>query len=575
MTKERLAVFFLFVALTFFYLAPGSWYLLQGRSDLVLGDGLDQASAPYFNDQFLGRLAASPLNLIRPQVVTPYLGAPEGATLPLLGLERMVVLIFGTWMPVEQLSALWVFAQMLISALAMYALGRNFSWPRALSVGLAIAWAFSATTRARAVGDGDLVGLYHLPLFLLGLRLLAQNSNWRSVVGTSVLFLLAAMVATPYRWGLVLILPFWLMIFYCFLPTPRLSAFVALLFALVPAACVLGFADVPARVEDARSSLEMTAARPWDYFTGDTGLTTEDPLWLRQKLNLHNFEKDPVGSNQDRTQGIRWCLWFFACGSLFFMLRLSGRSWPGTKNLTRSLSLMLIFLAVGIFAFLLSLPPSSFLSLSALGQSLVPSLTRPSCAGVLVSFSILMITGLGVQAWLATKEPRFYKLLWLLPVLMILELPPLLHALPVVEIRPRYQALQGLTSAECGLGVRIPYVSPGLGVYDYNQFLQQMRGSNCPIVNTPSLNELDKKMIEKFGIGPRNIDHIFTGDARWMDEVARVSHCMNLGWIAFDMRIARHWQHEVCSRAGGALNEQGICRRSPVLLAPARIETCL
>lgn len=595
------AVVILFLGLAFAYISPTGSYLLENRQDLTLSDGTDPVAAPHHYGLVIQSFHENPLNLFYGSTPTHGHNAPEGSPMWNGVLERWVVVALSPFVALEQMSAAWVIISMLLTGLAMCVFARAMNWAWPISLGLGMAWAFSAFVRARAKVHPGFVGLYHLPLICLAFLVLSRGKTWRSIAGAAALLLVASMVSHYF----LLMTGFCGLFFLGFyiiqerkrgkdLPlrswkksTARLILAVlpALLFNLsnvvfpVPAEMKGQLTQVfPGTGESAawpHPYLEFFAARPLDYFTGDTGVSLQDIFPLKEAVNKLNFAAGAMGNAHERTNGIRWSLWLILILGSVILIK-NRRQKPHTES-----SLILLFWGLFLFSFCLSLPPSYFanyLSPAVWLNSLISQFRVSSRAGILVHFAVLVLCGLILAQGFAGANAKRRRLFWIFPALVLLEFPPVFNPMPAAQILPRFASLQGRPVQECRLGMSFPYVSASLGTLEFYYFLQQMRGSRCRVINSTSINARDQKLAVKLGLTSQTIEQLQRNDPRLSETLLDTADCLRLDFLVFDSRINPAWQQDVCLRWQGRLDTQGVCLKPRPHLESATtavIDRCL
>ena len=324
-----LGVVALFSLLAMAYVYPGGTAMLERRTDIVMSDGTDASTLPYQYSLLRSTWRTTPTRLYG-AVPAATLAAPEGFALWIPWIERSVVVALAPLFPVEQLSTVLVVVLMVLDGLAMYPLGRRFGWSRSLSLAIAIASAFNATTRARAKVHMSLVGMFHVPLVFLGLLLVAKGKGWRSIAAAAACFAAAVTVAHYYLITLTFLVP-WLLV-YLLVSAGSSSRWlrvgVRIAAAAVPAVMLVGWSYskplppdfikpgtvvTPSTGEvqggQPHPFLTLFAARPVDYITGDVGIGITDWNPIRSSLSLGVLLDMNGGFGHERANGIRWIVW--------------------------------------------------------------------------------------------------------------------------------------------------------------------------------------------------------------------------------------------------------------------------
>lgn len=609
--RRRLVLFLVIVGLTFLYLHPGGEALLSGRTDTVMSDDTDPSTLPYFYDGLVETWKSHKSWFFYGSVYNEG-RTPDGAWVfwaPWF--ERFVVPIMSSFFPVEQLTTAFIFCLFLLNFFSMYALCRFMNWPRFLSLGLGLSWAFCAFTRGRAKVHGALTGTYHIPLIFLGLLVLARGKTWRSILLTAALFLFAVTTAHYYIVTSAFLSPFFVA-FYFLQSEVRADlkrAILRLLLALLPTVAFLGFNYLkPVPAESKLSSQAVTpkggetkdgsvhpflytfAARPIDYLAGDIAIGAKDLNPLKESLNLHILTNLENSNPHERANGIRWLILIVAgfALTLFFQRRFAIE---GTERW-----MMWFFLTFGLFTFWLSLSPDS--PFPNTGPSLwlykVMNQVRVSSrAGIWVHFSLLFIVGLFLSEMFRRQHPIKQKgktkapvteqppklIRWLLvpvvfPTLVLLELPPLFQDMPMAPVRPRIQALQK-GPGECGAGMYFPYVGPTWQLREHYHFIQRMRGSSCILLNNSLTNERAEWFLRRFALHPQVMEAIQNNDVRLINSLEIAARCIPMTWIFFDERVPQSWRETACRRLGWNLTPDGTCAASNMATPMAKMpEQC-
>lgn len=281
------------------------------------------------------------------------------------------------------------------------------------------------------------------------------------------------------------------------------------------------------------------------------------------KADIYNqaMAGTPIVNYHERTNGIRWSLFLvllIACGYL-----LTGRMRPENAQQT---SLVLCFCAIAVFAFLLSMPPVIFgLKIGPSGwiYKLIHQYRVPGRAGFMVHFAILVLAGQFLNRHL---RPSWH---WLTPLIVVLEFPPFLNALPLSPVSPRYESLQVKSANECGTGVYFPYASNQWELKTFYVFMQRMRGSPCPFINANSGMPREDKMLDRFALHPTVLQWMHERQARFTDPMVKLFQCLGLSWIAFDPNVEPTYRSEFCEKLGWKMTESDVCRSpNPKVLAP-------
>lgn len=609
--RRRILLFLAIAALTFFYLHPGGEALFKGRTDTVMSDDTDPSTLPYFYDGLLETWKDHKSWFFYGSVYNEG-RTPDGAwAFWAPWLERFVVPFMGYFFPVEQLTTAFVFTLLMLNFFAMYALCRFMSWPRWLSLGLSLSWAFCAFTRARAKVHGALAGTFHIPLIFLGLLLLARGKTWRSLVGAILLFLFTVSTAHYYIVTSAFLAPFFL-IFYFLQEDVRADlkrASLRLMIALAPTVAFLSYnylkplpsgakvtsqGAIPKGGETKDGSvhpfLSMFAARPIDYLAGDIAMGPSDINPLRGALNTYILTHLDNSNPHERANGIRWIILFIAGFAivLFFQKRFAQ---DGPTRL-----LMWFFITFAAFTFWLSLPPD--IPFAKAGPSywlysLMNQVRVSSRAGIWVHFSLLFISGLFLYEMHLRRNPIRQKgktkaqegapvpkvVRWLLvpavlPAIVLLELPPFMQDMPMAPVRPRIASLQK-GKGECGAGMYFPYVGPTWQLREHYHFIQQMRGSDCIMLNNALEPSRADWLLRRFALHPQVLEAIQQNDIRLLNSLESAARCIPMTWLYFDERVPQAWREAACRRLGWNLNADNTCTSSQLNQPMSRLpEQC-
>jgi len=593
---RALGVVALFSLLAVAYVYPGGRAMLEGRTDIVMSDGTDPSTLPYQYSLIRSTWRTTPTRLLYGAVPAATLGAPEGFALWIPWIERSVVVAVAPLFPVEQLSTVLVVVLMVLDGLAMYLLGRHLGWSRSLSIAIAIAWAFNATTRGRAKVHMSLVGIFHVPLVFLGLLLVAKGKGWRSIAGAAACFAAAATVAHYYLITLTFLVP-WLLVYLLVSAGSSsrwLRVSVRLAAAAVPAVMLVGWSYlkplppdfiksgtvVTPSTGDAQGGqphqfMTLFAARPVDYITGDVGIGFTDWNPIRSSLSLGVLLDMDGGFGHERANGIRWIVWALALAGVVAAFRHRASAvWP--RNARHEFFALALF---GAFAFWLSLSPNVPFANAGPSYwlySLVPQIRVPSRAGIYAQFAVLMLAGLFFHQFFELPSldrdgerlqagPLAKRFAWIakpavLPLLMVVELPPFLQPMPMTVIEPAYAALQ---HEPCGPGLRFPYVSGGWQLGPYYTFLQRMRGSNCQTLNAASPTRRDAWFLGKIGQPPQTISAL-TPESELITRLTSLADCVPMTWVVFDTRVPLAVRQQWCASRRWTLSPDGVCR-APIL----------
>jgi len=563
------------------YLAPASSMMWARDRAHLMSNGGDATTLP-FNYHVVQRAAeASAHNLLYGSIYNPQLGPPAGSGIWVPWLERWLVVLFGKVLPVETIPTAYVWVLMVLAGVCFYAFARLERWPRLLAFSFAFAFAFNPYTRARGVVHEALVGIYCIPLAFVALRYLKRLATPLRIAVSAALLVFALWTAHYYIMMLAAISP--LLLWYQFRDDentpagrsvwPRLEQWArlrTLALAAAPALIFLAWnvlrplapdaphthAAAPTQ-EFAQMYLRVYGARPVDYLTNDVALGSRDLNPLRRELNVR-VERDLDGSNlHERSNGIRWSvlLPFLVLALLCatpqrerVRTRLDRDSW-------RKLKYWLIFAAA---TFWLSLSPASLkiyghdLGPSSLVHELVPGFRVPSRYGAFFHFAVLAAVGTYVSAhwhkWFGQSVALWRRgLPSLLPVLMILDYPPLLPVAIDQTLAPRLE-LVAAGSGSCGVGMHFPYSHEEFELYPA---IQQLRETNCGDLYQPIPSWFDNALLD--GLGDRPFDQALASDQKaraFQDRFIRFARCAKLDWVIFYERVPDSWRVQLCEQLG-------------------------
>lgn len=502
--------------------------------------------------------------------------------------ERFLALFAFIFLPSEQVGSFVVWILLLLNGLSFFALSRKLNWPASLGLALSICWAFNAFTHARAKVHLAMSGLYHLPLIFLGLHLvresLTSSKNQKlKIILASFCFLFSAMTLHYFIILTAAMSPF-LLLYYFSLQETRSQWKKALLhLSLSAVPCFLFLAwcfthPLPEQYLNRQAQslpqtgeyknergihpfLEQFAAKPIDYFAGDTGLGEKDWNPLRSMLTLSIY-KNLDGSNaHERANSIRWWLWFCFALSLWWILRKDSILPKEQKRLQLSLLLL------GVFAFILSLSPVYFDKAwgpSAWIHSLVSQFRVPNRAGVFVHFSILLIVGSSLSYWFKhgadSKRKSFLKRPWVLPLVALISFPPLLNPMPLSKIQAPYTSLTENQELKCGSGMYFPYVSATYSLLEFYYFVQRLRGTHCSIINRADTDESNTAMLKAMPLHPEILKAINERNPQLTEGIKRFTECTGIQWIAFDSRVGPEARSSLCQSLNWQMTEPDVCQ---------------
>lgn len=494
-----------YLLLSLIYIHPGEIYFFTGSTTQVLSDGTDPTTFPYQFSFLINEFLKDPTNLLFGAVYNPYLDYPQGQVMWIPMIERLQVLLFAPFVPVEQISTGLVILSMTLNAFFMYLLGRAFNLSNVTSFSMGIAWGFSAYTRARAKVHMGLVGIYHLPLLFLCLLLLKKHDR-RSFILSSTGFLLISFMPHYYVVTLASLTP--LILIFIWLQKSGRTYFFKVCLAAIPAILWLSWSllkPLPFSISFKGSPYPTTGqttekyhpylnhfkAEAIDFFTGDIGIGEVDINPIKEILHFKISNENFRGSNpHEKAQGIRWVLWLFGilgCAILFKKDKRIG-----------------FFMAFGLCSFWLSLDPSYGASLWL--HKFVSQIRVPNRAGIGLAFSLILISGFFIQYLQQNLNPNRFNLKiisWAFLLLIIFELPPLINFMPISNIVPKFEELT--SKLNCGVGTTYPVLKETQSNLVYYYLQQRLRNSNCKILslkeveslsslNTPSLEQIQQEI---------------------------------------------------------------------------------
>ena len=581
-------IFYIFFAII--YIHPGEIPFFENSQSAMMSDGTDPATLPYQYGLLLDLAKKDPASLLFGAVYSNKVGAPEGFVFWIPMLERVYVLFLGLFLTPEQIPTGSVLISMILNGLCMFMLGRILKIPSLTSWAMGVAWAFSAYTRGRAQVHMGLVAIYHFPLVFLALLLLAKpnkKSHWTA----GLCLLVISFFPQYYVVILACLLPALILFAYLIRPQEEKRHFFLtrpLLFSL-PAILWLGFSlfrPIPNNVDMKKSPfpetgksetayhpyIDIFSAHPRDYFTGDIAVGPKDLNPIREIINKNLVKKKFEGSNpHERAIGIRWVLWLLSLIALVLLL-------PRFKDLwsTQDRKIVFYFFGFSFICFWLSLPPGW--PLPETGPSLwlhqmISQIRVPNRAGIGVAFSFIIISGLLIKNVLSKviKNLKFRFLLeGLFTFMIILELPPLYQNMAVAPILPKLTPLT--TIQNCGTGLRYPYVSAQEQALEYYYFLQQMRGSSCYLINSPSSSLIDTKMILNFS-WPQIVKKELQGE---FSKLKSFIDCAKLSWIVFGPPLTIKEAQLMCHSKQWTWHDNGVCiNHNETHIKPDLVESCV
>lgn len=574
--KQKIGLIVLVLGLVYLYFYPGLNPVITGPSNLVMSDDSDPAALPYVYGQVIDTWKNFPSRMFYGAVYSDTWEPEKGTAVWTPWSERWIAVLTSYFVPIEQISTMLVVLLAMANFFAMYGLSRYLSWSKSVSIGLAICWAFSAFTRARAKVHMSMTGIYHIPLLFLGLLLIARGKSWKSAALASLCFLLVG-TTTHYFVITTAFLGLFFLVFLFLQPEFRVdwkSKLVRLVVSVVPLILFLGFNFLKPIPSGTRMSLEDSvpktgeaapgqlhpflyyyAADPIDYLTGDIALQVErtDINPLRQSLNEYVVANMKTGNPHEHTNGVRWLLWLFI---IFGGVSVAFRCIKLGASETNSL---LFFVAFGVFAFLLSMPPDYLpagLAPSGWLYGLVKQIRVTNRAGVFVHFSVLMITGYLLTAATNAKWKKWLLFPGVFPALMILDYPPLFQKMPMAEVRAPFAQLSPV-GGSCETGMYFPFFNPNTDV-PYYYFMQRLRGTDCRALNGLADLAQNQYLANMFPPSMELIK-ILNSEPRIAQNLIRMAKCIPLNWIVFDPVVDPQWRQSVCDQLGWKMNPDLSC----------------
>lgn len=562
--------------LSFVYLAPGSVYLLEKRTDIALSDGTDQKAAPFSYNLLLESIKSHPIEFFYGATYSDKVNPPQGAVLWFSWLEKFCVVVFSFLLPVEQIGPGIALFSITLSALSMFVLGKYLNWNRWLSFGLGISWGYSAFTLARSKVHPALDAVYFIPLLFLAFTIIRNDKRWVSIFFAAFLLLLIAIIPHYYIITTCFLFPFW--IYYVLRDSDnKLSLLKKSLIVVTPSFLLLLWSlmlpigpSAENKVIDiypktgksetgAHPFLSLFAADPIDYLSGNIGSSNQDLNPLKSEINRSIYQ-DIISKHtntHEHALGIRWLIILLGFMPLLMMaVKKSFFTLDQKKH-------FYFFYILAAFTFLMSLSPLVLgfnIGPSLWIYKLVSQIRVPNRAGIFVHFSLLMIVGLFLnQLSDMFKNTKLnIKLISILfPVLIILEMPPL-NSPPTADINPSNKALNNIQN--CGIGMYFPYNNAGYNILDYYRFLQMMRNSNCKILNSISWQEpRDNLLLNNFAKYPIAMNAIMHNDPKLEMRLVEFTKCMPLEWIFFDDDVPIVWRQKVCSKLGWEMRNDVTC----------------
>jgi hypothetical protein len=214
------------------------------------------------------------------------------------------------------------------------------------------------------------------------------------------------------------------------------------------------------------------------------------------------------------------------------------------------------FTLFGIFCFWGSLSPSitsPYLNFSFLVHNIIPQYRVPNRVGIGVMFSLIMISGIFLKNLVLLTKNKFIPQL-VFVFLIIFELPPFLQGMPLSSISAKTPPLTEFNS--CGVGISIPYYSENNNTLNYYRILQQLRETECHLINAPKSSKLDDLLSNNFSwelINQKNISKIAS-------KLKLFSNCAEINWILFTFPLFQNEGMELCNALDWNWYETGVCQ---------------
>jgi hypothetical protein len=573
--SEIILITISFIFLSFFYLSPGSIYIFEKRTDIVLSDGTDQVPAPYVYHVFFERLKNHPTEFFYGAAYTEKVNTPNGFVIWFSWIDKIVSLLLSLFIPVEQISAAISFIYMTFSGLSMFALGKYLKWNRWISLGLGISWGYNAFTIARAKVHPGFDAMFFLPILFLVFTILKEKTSFKKSVTASLLLLFVAIIPQYFVLITFFLSPFWLY-YILFGSKEKIKIIKRSIIVIIPSFLLLLWTLAMPISSSVRNTVKeiypktgesetgihpymyQFAANPIDYLSGNIGITLRDLNPLKEQINssIYKSLEENNSNTHEHALGIRWLIILISLCPLYFLIfKRNYFSIFEKKH-------FYFFYALAFFTFLTSLSPQFF------GYDIGPSLWLhkaisqvrvPSRAGIFVHFSLLMISGLFLHKVLEKVQlpkNRLFLISIVFPLLILLELPPneSLPVTPIIESNP------ALLASNCGLGMYFPYVSSNYDGLSYYYFLQMMRNSNCSILNSISWQkEKDTSLLNNFAKHPMVLKAINENDPKFKNHFIKFIKCMPLEWIFFDKSVSKDWKQKVCKELGWTMANELTC----------------
>lgn len=591
MSKKTIIALISYLLFSLIYIHPGELPFFEKSTTQVLSDGTDPVTFPYQFSFLINRFKEKPTDFLYGAVFNPYQDAPDGLPLWIPAIERIEILFLSLFIPVEQISTGLVIIGMTLNGLFMFLLARALSIPTLISWGMGAAWAFNAYTRARAKVHMGLVGTYHLPLIFLSIILLGKDERKSKILGTLGFLLISFM---PYYYVVTLAALTPLILLFVWIKRParenQKKYFLTITAAALPAILWLTWSILnPLPKDIIRTSspfpqtseyvgpyhpfLDYFAASPIDYFTGDIGIGTTDLNYFKENLNNKIVLEKFHGSNpHESAQGIRWLIWILAAiGIISLIIKTTVFR---DKN---DQKLVCFFTFFAVISFCLSMPPNwpiDGFSASLWLHKVISHIRVPNRAGIGTAISLIVISGLFLKNILRSEllNVRTKRLIGIsFAIIIIFELPPFLLNMPISQIQPAFTNLTEEKS--CGIGFSYPYVSAQNNGIAFYYLLQRLRGSNCQIINSSVLSDLDTKMMRHFS------ESTIINEQRTLEQefvhLKSFTECSGVSWITFNQMIRTEVATKLCNDLSWKMDREKTCISPNIIKRNQNINNCL
>lgn len=570
--SQYLIVFMALMLLAYGYLLPASRDLMLMDGTRFLGDGGDGSTAAFQHNVIIQTWLNAPQNLLYGTVYSDQLNLPDGFSMWIPTIERLIVVLLQGLLPLESLQTGLAWTLFVLNGLAFYWLGRTLKWRPLLSFALGAAFAFNGFTRARSISHIALIGLYGFPLILIALHKWAHSRKTSTFALSAFLLLCATTSAHYYLILMIIFSPFFLWYYFREASTQPYTSWkqikaplVSAALVALPASAFLAWNFVMPLAPEFRHTqsvqtpptknsygfLKNYHAWPIDYLAGDLALESTDWNPLREKINASI--RAETGNRIERSNGVRWSLLIFWAGLVvaFFVNRLRRR---GDPSLDYHLNYFVPFALIGFWA---SLGPDwpeihyFDLGLSYFINTVFPNFRIPSRVGPLFHFGLLLSVG-SFLTHKMTHGPTFWnKISLAFSILVLVEYPPLQPVLTSKSLDDFSPLMAVAENKNCGAGLVMPYAGPGPTEAALYHAIHRLKNTNCKLLNLSSESEIGSKLIEK--LGPDQASEALTNASKDLVLRARILStlaCTRARWIAFDPPIEEPWIASFCARIG-------------------------